>query len=107
GEDGKPLTPLMGCYGVGVSRIVAAAIEQNNDERGILWPAPIAPFTLAIVPIGANKDATVMEKAEALHDELRARGIAVILDDRGLRPGAAFADWELIGVPLRVVVSPR
>jgi len=107
GEDGKPLVPLMGCYGVGVSRIVAAAIEQNNDERGILWPAPIAPFTLAIVPIGANKDASVMEKAEALHDELRQRGIDVILDDRGLRPGAAFADWELIGVPLRVVVSPR
>ncbi len=107
GEDGKPLVPLMGCYGVGVSRIVAAAIEQNFDDRGIIWPQPIAPFTLAIVPIGANKDATVMEKAEALHDDLRARGIDVILDDRGLRPGAAFADWELIGVPLRVVVSPR
>ncbi|MGM0517078.1 MAG: proline--tRNA ligase [Pseudomonadota bacterium] len=107
GEDGKPLVPLMGCYGVGVSRIVAAAIEQNNDERGIRWPMPIAPFTLAIVPIGANKDATVMEKAEALYDELRARRVDAILDDRGLRPGAAFADWELIGVPLRVVVSPR
>jgi prolyl-tRNA synthetase len=107
GEDGKPLVPLMGCYGVGVSRIVAAAIEQNNDERGIRWPLPIAPFSLVIVPIGANRDAAVTEKAEALHDELRARGVDAILDDRGLRPGAAFADWELIGVPLRVVISPR
>ncbi len=107
GEDGKPITPLMGCYGIGVSRIVAAAIEQNNDERGIRWPLPIAPFTVAIVPIGANKDENVMARAEAIHGDLRARGIEVILDDRGLRPGAAFADWELIGIPLRVVVSPR
>ncbi|WP_322521913.1 proline--tRNA ligase [Guyparkeria halophila] len=107
GEDGKPITPLMGCYGIGVSRIVAAAIEQNFDDRGIRWPQPIAPFTIAIVPIGANKDETVMEKAEAIYADLRARGIEVILDDRGMRPGAAFADWELIGIPLRVVVSPR
>ncbi|MCL7752037.1 proline--tRNA ligase [Guyparkeria hydrothermalis] len=107
GEDGKPITPLMGCYGIGVSRIVAAAIEQNFDERGIRWPQPIAPFTVAIVPIGANKDETVMERAEAIYADLRARGIEVILDDRGLRPGAAFADWELIGIPLRIVVSPR
>jgi len=107
GEDGKPITPLMGCYGIGVSRIVAAAIEQNFDERGIRWPQPIAPFTVAIVPIGANKDEAVMERARQIHADLRARGIEVILDDRGMRPGAAFADWELIGIPLRVVVSPR
>ncbi|MDG4867351.1 proline--tRNA ligase [Guyparkeria sp. 1SP6A2] len=107
GEDGKPLTPLMGCYGVGVSRIVAAAIEQNNDERGIIWPTPIAPFSIAIVPIGANKNAAVSEKADELYAQLRRRGVEVILDDRGMRPGAAFADWELIGVPLRVVISPR
>ncbi|MFO7808915.1 proline--tRNA ligase [Guyparkeria sp.] len=107
GENGKPITPLMGCYGIGVSRIVAAAIEQNHDERGIRWPQPIAPFTVVIVPIGANKDASVMECAESLYADLRARGIETILDDRGMRPGAAFADWELIGIPLRVVVSPR
>ncbi|RRQ23734.1 proline--tRNA ligase [Guyparkeria sp. SCN-R1] len=107
GEDGKPITPLMGCYGIGVSRIVAAAIEQNFDERGIRWPQPIAPFTVVIVPIGANKDASVMERAESIYADLRARGIETILDDRGMRPGAAFADWELIGIPLRVVVSPR
>ncbi len=107
GEDGKPLTPLMGCYGIGVSRIVAAAIEQNHDEHGIRWPQPIAPFTVVIVPIGANRDEAVKARAESIYAELRDRGIEAILDDRGLRPGAAFADWELIGIPLRVVISPR
>lgn len=106
-EHGKPHTPLMGCYGVGVSRIVAAAIEQNFDDRGIIWPEPIAPYSVVIVPIAANKNAAVAEKAEQIYQDLSTRGVDVILDDRGLRPGVAFADWELLGIPRRVVVSPK
>lgn len=106
-ETGKPRTPLMGCYGIGVSRIVASAIEQNHDENGIVWPVPLAPFTVAIVPINGHRAPAVQEAAEHLEAELTARGYSVLLDDRGLRPGVAFADMELIGIPLRIVVSER
>jgi prolyl-tRNA synthetase len=97
----------MGCYGIGVTRILGAAIEQNHDARGIVWPAAIAPFEAVICPIGADRSEAVRAAAQALHDELQAQGVDVILDDRGERPGAMFADWELIGVPERIVVSDR
>ena len=106
-ENGKPQPFEMGCYGIGVTRILGAAIEQNHDERGMIWPAAIAPFECVICPIGMDRSAEVKAAAEALHEELAAMGIDVVLDDRGERPGAMFADWELIGVPLRVVISDR
>ncbi|MBK1687090.1 proline--tRNA ligase [Rubrivivax gelatinosus] len=106
-ENGKPQPFEMGCYGIGVTRILGAAIEQNHDERGIIWPDAIAPFTVAVCPIGYDRSAEVKAAADQLHDELVALGIDVVLDDRGERPGAMFADWELIGVPHRVVVSDR
>ena len=112
GEDGKPVTLMMGCYGIGVSRIIAAAIEQNNDENGIMWPQTpnvtdsLAPFEVAIVPM-KSKEETVMETATALYDELKAAGVNVLLDDRNERPGVKFADLELIGIPHRIVVSER
>jgi prolyl-tRNA synthetase len=107
GEDGKPAHFEMGCYGIGVTRLPAAAIEQNHDERGIIWPDAIAPFTVVICPIGMDRSADVKAAAEKLHDQLRDNGVDVLLDDRGERPGAMFADWELIGVPHRVVISDR
>lgn len=106
-EDGKPKFFEMGCYGIGITRLPAAAIEQNNDERGIIWPDAIAPFTVVVCPIGMDRSAEVKAAAEKLHDELAAAGVDVMLDDRGERPGAMFADWELIGVPHRVVISDR
>ncbi|MDP1650777.1 MAG: proline--tRNA ligase [Rubrivivax sp.] len=106
-EAGKPQVFVMGCYGIGVTRLLGAAIEQNHDERGIVWPPSMAPFTVAVCPIGYERSADVQAAADRLHDELAAAGIDVVLDDRGERPGAMFADWELIGVPLRVVVSDR
>ena len=106
-ETGKPQPMQMGCYGIGVTRILGAAIEQGYDARGIVWPDAIAPFTLAICPIGYDRNAEVKASADALHDQLAAKGIDVLLDDRGERPGAMFADWELIGVPHRVVISER
>ncbi len=107
GEDGKPQYFEMGCYGIGITRLPAAAIEQNHDERGIIWPDTIAPFTVVICPIGMDRSAEVRAAAETLHDRLREQGVDVLLDDRGERPGAMFADWELIGVPHRVVISDR
>ena len=104
---GKAVAPAMGCYGIGVSRIVAAAIEQNHDDAGIVWPAAMAPWQVAICIINPKGDAAVDEAAEALYAELEAAGIETVLDDRGLRPGAMFADIELIGIPHRVVVSGR
>ena len=104
---GKAVHPAMGCYGIGVSRIVAAAIEQNHDDNGILWPQAMAPWQVAVCMINPKNDAAVTEAAEALHAELNAAGIDTVLDDRGLRPGAMFADIELIGIPHRVVVSGR
>ncbi|HEY0824023.1 MAG TPA: proline--tRNA ligase [Ramlibacter sp.] len=106
-EDGKPKVFEMGCYGIGITRLPAAAIEQNHDERGIIWPDAIAPFTVVVCPIGMDRSAEVKAAAEKLHDELAAAGVDVMLDDRGERPGAMFADWELIGVPHRVVISDR
>ena len=112
GEEGKPVTLMMGCYGIGVSRIIAAAIEQNHDANGILWPTTpdmqdsLAPFEVAIVPMKSKED-TVMETATALYETLKARGVNVLLDDRNERPGVKFADLELIGVPHRVIVSDR
>jgi prolyl-tRNA synthetase len=106
-ETGKPQLMQMGCYGIGITRLPAAAIEQNNDERGIIWPDAIAPFTVVICPIGMDRSAEVKAAAEKLHDELAAAGVDVMLDDRGERPGAMFADWELIGVPHRIVISDR
>ena len=106
-ETGKPALFEMGCYGIGVTRILGAAIEQNHDERGIIWPASIAPFQAVICPIGMDRSAEVKAAAEALYAELQAAGVDVLLDDRGERPGAMFADWELIGVPQRVVISDR
>ena len=106
-EQGKAATPTMGCYGVGVSRIVAAAIEQNHDEAGIVWPAAMAPWQVAVCVINPKNVPEVAAAAEALHAELNAAGIDTALDDRGLRPGPMFADIELIGIPHRVVVSER
>ena len=106
-ETGKPKLMEMGCYGIGVTRILGAAIEQNHDERGIVWPLALAPFSAVICPIGYDRSAEVKAAADALHDELAGAGIDVMLDDRGERPGAMFADWELVGVPQRVVISDR
>jgi prolyl-tRNA synthetase len=106
-EAGKPQLMEMGCYGIGITRLPAAAIEQNHDERGIIWPDALAPFTVVVCPIGMDRSAEVRSAAQRLHDELEAAGVDVMLDDRGERPGAMFADWELIGVPHRIVVSER
>jgi prolyl-tRNA synthetase len=106
-EKGESKPMEMGCYGIGVTRIVAAAIEQNHDERGIAFPAPMAPFAACLVPIGYHKSAAVREAAERLHEELAAAGIDVLMDDRDERPGVLFADMDLIGIPHRVVLSER
>jgi len=106
-ETGKPQIMEMGCYGIGVTRILGAAIEQNHDARGIVWPDAIAPFSVVLCPIGYDRNVAVRTAADALHDELTGLGIDVVLDDRGERPGAMFADWELIGIPQRVVISER
>jgi prolyl-tRNA synthetase len=105
--SGHNQTPTMGCYGIGVSRVVAAAIEQNFDERGIIWPAAIAPFDIALVSLNMDKSAQVAEASQRLYDELRELGFDVLWDDRDARPGVKFADMELIGIPHRVVVSER
>ena len=106
-EHGKPQFMEMGCYGIGITRLPAAAIEQNHDERGIVWPDALAPFTVVLCPIGMDRSDAVRQAAEELYATLRAQGADVLLDDRGERPGAMFADWELIGVPHRVVISDR
>ena len=106
-ETGKAATLYMGCYGIGVTRVVAAAIEQNHDSRGIIWPDAIAPFQVVVVPINAPKSPAVRETAERLYNDLIAAGIDVLLDDRDERPGVKFADTELIGIPHRVVVGDR
>jgi prolyl-tRNA synthetase len=97
----------MGCYGIGVTRVVAAAIEQNHDERGIVWPEAMAPFTVAIAPIGYDRSEAVRELADRLHDQLHAEGVEVLLDDRGERPGVMFADLELLGIPHRITIGDR
>jgi prolyl-tRNA synthetase len=106
-EQGKALTMYMGCYGIGVTRVVAAAIEQNHDANGILWPAAIAPFQVVLVPINYQKSARVQETADALFRDFNAAGIDVLLDDRDARPGVKFADSELLGIPHRIVIGER
>lgn len=107
GEDGKPLVVTMGCYGIGVTRVVASAIEQNFDDKGIIWPASIAPFDVAIVPMNAHKSPRTVEAAEALYAELQAAGYDVLLDDRNERPGVKFSDLELTGIPHRIVIGEK
>ena len=106
-ESGKPQFMEMGCYGIGITRLPAAAIEQNHDARGIIWPDAIAPFTVVICPIGMDRSQAVQAQAEALYAELLQAGVDVMLDDRGERPGVMFADWELIGVPHRVTIGDK
>ena len=107
GEDGKPQTVTMGCYGIGVTRVVAAAIEQNHDEKGIIWPKALAPFDIAIVPMNAHKSPRTVESAESLYQELQALGFDVLLDDRNERPGVKFSDLELTGIPHRIVIGEK
>ena len=106
-EAGVAVQMLMGCYGIGVTRIVAAAIEQNHDERGIIWPDPIAPFHVVLIPLNLDKSAAVRAAADALYDQLGEDGIEVLYDDRDARPGVKFADAELLGIPHRIVVGER
>jgi len=106
-ENGQSVTMTMGCYGIGVSRVVAAAIEQNHDERGIIWPIVLAPFQVALLPMKLNKSYRVQEAIEKIYNELQDLGIEVLLDDRNVRPGFMFADMELIGIPHRIVLGER
>ena len=106
-ETGKNRQMIMGSYGIGVTRLLGASIEQNHDEKGIIWPDAIAPFTVVICPLGYERNETVKHAAESLYAELMAAGVDVVLDDRGERPGVMFADWELIGVPHRVTIGDR
>jgi prolyl-tRNA synthetase len=106
-EQGQSRPMVMGCYGIGVTRLLGAAIEQNHDERGIIWPKPIAPFEAVVCPVGWGKSEAVRQEAERLYAALAAAGVDVILDDRDERPGVMFADWELVGVPLRITVGER
>ncbi len=106
-ENGKSQPMVMGCYGIGVTRLLGAAIEQGHDEKGILWPISMAPFELVICPVGYDKSELVRQAADDLHQQLQNAGIDVVLDDRGERPGAMFADWELIGATYRVVIGER
>ena len=106
-EQGKAVTMTMGCYGIGVSRIVAAAIEQNYDDKGIIWPEAIAPYSVAIVPMNMGKSERVAKVANELYDQLLQAGVDVIIDDRNERPGVMFKDMELIGVPHRITIGDR
>ena len=106
-EQGREVSMIMGCYGIGVSRIVAAAVEQNHDDRGMIWPEPIAPFHVALLPMNMKKSLRVREATEMLYEELQAAGLEVLLDDREARPGVMFADTELVGIPHRVVVGEK
>lgn len=105
--DGKNRVLSMGCYGIGITRIVGAAIEQNHDDAGIIWPAPLAPFDVVLVPINAHRSDAVREAAESLYDDLTSAGLDVLIDDRDARPGVKFADAELIGIPHRLVIGER
>jgi prolyl-tRNA synthetase len=105
--EGQVLPMEMGCYGIGVSRVVGAAIEQNHDERGIVWPEAMAPFAVAVVPVGYQRSEAVKQAADALYEQLRGEGIDVVMDDRNERPGVMFADMELIGVPHRITIGDK
>jgi prolyl-tRNA synthetase len=106
-QDGKDTAMAMGCYGIGVTRIVGAAIEQNHDDKGIIWPEPIAPFDLVLVPINMHRSEPLRIATESLYAELQSMGLSVLFDDRDARPGVKFADAELIGIPHRLVISDR
>ena len=106
-ENGKPQLLQMGCYGIGITRILGAAIEQNFDDKGIVWPVALAPFAVVLCPMGLDRSELVKAETEQLYAALQAAGVDVILDDRGERPGAMFADWELVGVPHRIVIGER
>jgi prolyl-tRNA synthetase len=106
-EQGNEVAMYMGCYGIGVTRVVAAAIEQNHDENGIIWPEPLAPFLVVLVPINYQKSQRVQQAADSLYDDFRAAGVDVLLDDRDARPGVKFADSELVGIPHRLVIGER
>ena len=106
-ENGKPAFMEMGCYGIGITRLPAAAIEQNHDEKGIIWPDALAPFTVVLCPISPDRFPEVKAASDQLYADLMAAGVDVILDDRNERPGAMFADWELIGVPHRITLGDR
>jgi prolyl-tRNA synthetase len=105
--EGRPRSMQMGCYGIGVTRVVAAAIEQNHDEHGIIWPESIAPFDVMLIPLNLDKSERVREAAEALYERLGAAGFEVLLDDRNQRPGFKFADADLLGIPHRIVIGER
>jgi prolyl-tRNA synthetase len=106
-EQGKEQTMTMGCYGIGVSRIVAAAIEQNNDDNGMIWPDAIAPYQVALLPMNMKKSLRIREATDALYEELLSAGFEVLLDDRPVRPGVMFSDMELIGIPHRIVIGEK
>jgi len=106
-ESGKSQILTMGCYGIGVSRVVAAAIEQHHDDRGIIWPLALAPFQVVLVPINAHKSARLREAAEKVYQQLLDAGVDILFDDRGQRPGVAFADMDLIGIPHRLILGER
>ncbi len=106
-ESGRPARMLMGCYGIGVTRLLGAAIEQNHDDKGIIWPDPIAPFSIVLTPVGYGKSEPVRQVADQLYAELQAAGVDVLLDDRDERPGVMFAEMELIGIPHRLTIGDR
>jgi prolyl-tRNA synthetase len=106
-NQGRQQPMVMGCYGIGVTRIVAAAIEQNHDDKGIIWPAAMAPFDIAIVPLGRDKSDAVRDATEALYAACNAAGLSVFMDDRSERPGVKFAEMELLGMPVRVTIGER
>ena len=106
-ENGRPARMLMGCYGIGVTRLLGAAIEQNHDDKGIIWPDPIAPFAIVLTPVGYGKSEQVRQVADQLYAELQAAGVDVLLDDRDERPGVMFAEMELIGIPHRLTIGER
>ena len=104
---GQPVAPWMGCYGIGINRIIATAIEQNHDDRGIIWPEKIAPFQVAIVPMQMHKSPRVKEASEAIYQQLANQGVEILFDDRSERPGVMFSDMDLIGIPHRIVIGER
>jgi len=106
-QNGKSVPMTMGCYGIGITRIVAAAIEQNHDDNGIIWPSVMAPFSVVLIPLGMDKSEVVATAAETMYSDLKAAGINVAMDDRKERPGVKFADCELMGIPLRVTIGER
>jgi len=106
-ENGKNITMEMGCYGIGVTRVIASALEQNHDDRGIIWSEALAPFQIVVIPLNGHKSEKVKEKSEAIYEFLKSKGIDTLLDDRTERPGIKFADMDLIGIPHRIVIGDK